>query len=82
MDQAIDAPRISERNNPAASVEPGFAGSAQARALEQFGHKWEPDAEEIGAANALVFNPDGTVTAVSEGHRHGVGTGLVQHSAH
>jgi gamma-glutamyltranspeptidase / glutathione hydrolase len=82
MDQAIDAPRISEQNNPAASVEPGFAGSAQARALEQFGHKWEPDAEEIGAANALVFNPDGTVTAVSEGHRHGVGTGLVQHSAH
>ncbi|GAB3426786.1 gamma-glutamyltransferase [Massilia solisilvae] len=82
MDQAIDAPRISERNIPATSIEPGFAGSAQARALEQFGHKLDDREGEIGAANALVFNPDGTVTAVSEGHRHGVGTGLVQHSAH
>jgi gamma-glutamyltranspeptidase/glutathione hydrolase len=38
--------------------------------------------EEIGAANAIVFNPDGTVTAVSEGHRHGVGTALVQNRGH
>jgi gamma-glutamyltranspeptidase/glutathione hydrolase len=82
MDQAIDAPRISERNIEASSIEPGFAGSEQARALEQFGQKWEAHAEQIGAANALVFNPDGTVTAVSEGHRHGVGTGLVQRSGH
>jgi gamma-glutamyltranspeptidase/glutathione hydrolase len=82
MDQAIDAPRISERNNEATSTEPGFAGSEQARALEQFGHKWDDREGEIGAANAIVFNPDGTVTAVSEGHRHGVGTGLVQRSAH
>ncbi|GAB3397719.1 gamma-glutamyltransferase [Massilia agilis] len=82
MDQAMDAPRISERNIPASSVEPGFIGTAQARALEQFGHKLDDSEGEIGAANALVFNPDGTVTAVSEGHRHGVGTGLVQRSAH
>jgi gamma-glutamyltranspeptidase/glutathione hydrolase len=82
MDQAIDAPRISERNIEATSTEPGFGGSAQARALEQFGHKWDDSEGEIGAANAIVFNPDGTVTAVSEGHRHGVGTGLVQRSAH
>jgi gamma-glutamyltranspeptidase / glutathione hydrolase len=82
MDQAIDAPRVSERNGEASSTEPGFAGTAQARALEQFGHKWDDSEGEIGAANAIVFNPDGTVTAVSEGHRHGVGTGLVQRSAH
>jgi gamma-glutamyltranspeptidase/glutathione hydrolase len=82
MDQAIDAPRISERNNEATSTEPGFAGSEQARALEQFGHKFDDRDGEIGAANAIVFNPDGTVTAVSEGRRHGVGTGLVQRSAH
>ena len=36
----------------------------------------------IGAANALVFNPDGTVTAVCEGKRHGIGSAMVQHSAH
>lgn len=82
MDQALDAPRISERNIPASSIEPGFGGSGQARALERFGHRWEARAEEIGAASALVFNPDGTVTAVSEGHRHGVGTALVQRRGH
>jgi gamma-glutamyltranspeptidase/glutathione hydrolase len=82
MDQALNAPRLSERNGATTSVEPGFAGSAQAQALEKFGHKWDSDAEEIGAANALVFNPDGTVTAVSEGQRHGVGTALVQRRGH
>jgi gamma-glutamyltranspeptidase/glutathione hydrolase len=84
MDQAIDAPRLSQRNSKETSVEPGFTGSAQAKALEAFGHKWEtsPPPEEIGAANAIVFNPDGTVTAVSEVRRHGIGTGLVQKRAH
>lgn len=82
MDQAVDAPRLSQRNAPETSVEPGFGGSAQARALEGFGQRWEAAPEEIGAANALVFNPDGTVTAVSEGKRHGVGTALVQRRGH
>ena len=82
MDAAINAPRISQRNALETSIEPGFAGSAQARALEKFGQRWEAAPEEIGAANALVFNPDGSVTAVSEGRRHGVGTALVQRRAH
>jgi gamma-glutamyltranspeptidase/glutathione hydrolase len=84
MDKAIDAPRLSQRNAKETSVEPGFAGSMQARGLENFGHKWEtsPAPEEIGAANAIVFNPDGTVTAVSEGHRHGTGAALVQKRGH
>ena len=82
MDQAVNAPRISERNGDATSIEPGFAGSERARALEHLGHRWEAEPEEIGAANALVFNPDGTVTAVSESRRHGVGTALVQRRGH
>jgi gamma-glutamyltranspeptidase/glutathione hydrolase len=84
MDKAIDAPRLSQRNARETSVEPGFAGTPQARGLENFGHKWEasPAPEEIGAANAIVFNPDGTVTAVSEGHRHGTGAALVQKRGH
>jgi gamma-glutamyltranspeptidase / glutathione hydrolase len=82
MDQAIDAPRLSQRNATETAVEPGFTGTPQAQALEQFGHKWEANPEEIGAANAIVFNPDGTVTAVSEGHRHGIGTALVQKRGH
>jgi gamma-glutamyltranspeptidase/glutathione hydrolase len=82
MDQAVNAPRMSERNGTETSIEPGFTGTEQARALEKLGHKWEAAPEEIGAANAIVFNPDGTVTAVSEGHRHGVGTALVQRRGH
>ena len=77
MHAAIDAPRLSERNNATTSVEPGFAGTAQAKALEALGHKWEAKPEEIGAANALVFNADGTVTAVSESKRHGGGSAMV-----
>jgi gamma-glutamyltranspeptidase/glutathione hydrolase len=82
MDQAVDAPRISSRNGATIEIEPGFADTDQARALVAFGHRWGAEPEEIGAANAIVFNPDGTVTAVSEGKRHGVGTALVQRSAH
>jgi len=82
MPDAVNAPRLSERNGMATDVEPGFAGSAQARALEKTGQHWEATPEEIGAANALVFNPDGTVTAVSEGRRHGIGSALVQKAAH
>ncbi|WP_426321506.1 gamma-glutamyltransferase [Pseudoduganella sp. R-43] len=82
MPAALNAPRISERNGQATSVEPGFAGSVQARALERFGQRWDASAEEIGAANAIVFNPDGTATAVSEGKRHGAGSALVQKRGH
>ena len=82
MPDALNAPRLSERNGMATDVEPAFVGSAQAQALEKTGQHWSQTPEEIGAANALVFNPDGTVTAVSEGKRHGVGSALVQKSAH
>lgn len=82
MPDAVNAPRLSERNGLATDVEPDFAGSAQAQALEKTGQHWSRTPQEIGAANALVFNPDGTVTAVSEGHRHGAGSAMVQRSAH
>ena len=81
MDKALNAPRLSQRNEAATDSEPGFAGSAQAQALEKLGYQWRAKAEEIGAANAIVFHANGTVTAVSEGKRHGVGSALVQKSA-
>ena len=81
MVDAIAAPRLSQRNGKETDVEPGFADTAQAKALAQYGQRWSAQAEEIGAANAIVFNVDGTVTAVSEKRRHGVGSALVQHSA-
>nr|WP_315212218.1 gamma-glutamyltransferase [uncultured Duganella sp.] len=82
MPDALNAPRLSERNGEATDVEPGFPGGAQAAALEKSGQRWSAAPEEIGAANALVFNPDGTVTAVSEGRRHGIGSALVQKKPH
>jgi gamma-glutamyltranspeptidase/glutathione hydrolase len=82
MDQAVDAPRLSERNGEATQIEPGYAATPGSRALEQYGRRWAAGDEEIGAANALVFNADGTVTAVSEGRRHGVGSALVQKPGH
>jgi len=82
MDRAINAPRLSQRNDATTDAEPGFDGGAQSQALEKLGHKWTAKAEEIGAANAIVFNADGTVTAVSEGKRHGIGSALVQKKAH
>ena len=81
MDRALNAPRLSQRNDVSTDIEPGMSGSAQTTALEKLSHKWGKP-EEIGAANAIVFNPDGTVTAVSEGARHGTGSALVQKSAH
>ena len=82
MHLALNAPRLSQRNDATTEFEPGMAASAQTSALEKLGHKWSPLVEEIGAANAIVFNVDGSVTAVSEGARHGIGSALVQKRAH
>ena len=85
MDKALAAPRMSERNANTTQVEPNFIESAQASRLASFGHRWKLDNEldwEIGAASAITFNADGTVTAVSEPVRHGVGSVLVQKQAH
>ncbi|MCC6069705.1 gamma-glutamyltransferase [Massilia sp. GCM10020059] len=81
MDRALNAPRMSQRNDTITDIEPGFAGTLQAKGLERIGHKFNPVPEEIGAANAIAFHADGTVTAVSEARRHGVGSALVQKPA-
>ncbi|GLS05888.1 gamma-glutamyltranspeptidase [Chitiniphilus shinanonensis] len=76
---AVAAPRLSQRNGDKTQVETltGFPGSQQARALATYGHQWN-ETDQIGAANAIRFNRDGTVTAVSEPLRHGGGSALVQ----
>ncbi len=70
---------MSQRNGDTTLVETllGFPGSEQARALEAKGHVWRAT-DQIGAANAIRFNADGTVTAVSEPLRHGGGSAIVQ----
>ncbi|MGO4999516.1 gamma-glutamyltransferase [Oceanisphaera sp. W20_SRM_FM3] len=79
LSEAIDAPRLSQRNGDTTLVETllNFPNSEQAKLLEAKGHKFS-ETDQIGAANGIVFNADGTVTAVSESKRHGVGTALVQ----
>ena len=84
MLRALAAPRMSERNAAQTQVEPNFIGGPQATGLARFGHQWNLDKSdaEIGAASAIRFNPDGTVTAISEPARHGIGSALVQKKAH
>ena len=76
---ALAAPRMSQRNGDTTLVETllNFPGSEQARALEAKGHKWR-ETDQIGAANGIRFNADGTVSAVSEPLRHGGGSAIVQ----
>lgn len=76
---ALAAPRMSQRNGDTTLVETllQFPGSEQAQALEAMGHQWR-ETEQIGAANGIRFNADGTVTAVSEPLRHGGGSAIVQ----
>ncbi|GGB53650.1 gamma-glutamyltranspeptidase [Oceanisphaera marina] len=79
LPDAVNAPRMSQRNGDTTLVETllEFPGSDQASALEALGHRLA-ETDQIGAANGIIFNDDGTVTAVSESKRHGVGTALVQ----
>ncbi|MDW5415781.1 gamma-glutamyltransferase [Iodobacter sp. CM08] len=79
LGEALAAPRLSQRNGDKTEVETllKFVGSPQAKALEQYGHQWT-EKDEIGAANGLQFNPDGSTTAVSEPLRHGGGSAIVQ----
>jgi gamma-glutamyltranspeptidase/glutathione hydrolase len=76
---ALAAPRLSQRNGDTTLVETllQFPGSEQAKALEAKGHSWR-ETDQIGAANGIRFNADGTVTAVSEPLRHGGGSAIAQ----
>lgn len=77
-EEAVAAPRLSQRNLATTTVERGFETSALARALEGLGHRWTVTGE-IGAATLIGFNPDGSLTAVAEPVRRGGGSaGVVQ----
>jgi gamma-glutamyltranspeptidase/glutathione hydrolase len=76
VDQAIAAPRLSQRNTQSTIVDGGFERSPEARALIELGHSFTPT-NEIGAVTAVAFNPDGTVTAAAEPLRRGGGSAAV-----
>ncbi|PVG80960.1 gamma-glutamyltransferase [Nocardioides gansuensis] len=82
VQQAIAAPRATQRNSANTTAEPEFI-AAYGPALTAFGHKLVPagdaftSAAEIGAATAIEFGPGGLMTAVSEPKRRGGGAARV-----
>jgi gamma-glutamyltranspeptidase/glutathione hydrolase len=82
IEQAIAAPRASQRNTPNVTAEAAFIAQWQS-ALAPYGHTLVPagapgtSAAEIGAATAIEFGADGLLTAVAEPVRRGGGSAEV-----
>lgn len=82
IDQALAAPRISQRNSATGKddAEEDFLATPEAEALRALGHTFTditPLNKYIGAATAIQFNADGTLTAVAEPKRRNGGSALV-----
>jgi gamma-glutamyltranspeptidase/glutathione hydrolase len=82
IQEAIEAPRATQRNTAAVIAEPAFIDRYGAD-LEALGHELQPSgdsftsAAEIGAATAIEFGRKGLLTAVAEPTRRGGGSALV-----
>lgn len=82
IEEAIAAPRASQRNTASVTAEPAFI-DAYGAALTALGHTLAPagdaftSAAEIGAATAIEFGPRKTLTAVAEPSRRGKGSAKV-----
>ncbi|XYI00131.1 gamma-glutamyltransferase [Sorangium sp. So ce1128] len=83
IDKALAAPRVSQRNSGdgASDAETAFLSTPEAEGLTSLGHVLSDAGTlggEIGAATALRFNGDGTVTAVAEPSRRHGGSAMVE----
>lgn len=83
IDKALAAPRLSQRNsgNGSTDAETAFLSAPEADGLASLGHVLSDAGTmggEIGAATALRFNGDGTVTAVAEPVRRHGGSAMVE----
>lgn len=82
IEEAIAAPRASQRNTAAVTAEPEFI-ALYGDLLTAYGHTLAPSgdaftsAAEIGAATAVEFGKKKRLTAVSEPTRRGGGSALV-----
>ena len=82
IEDAIAAPRASQRNTASVSAEPDFI-TLYGTALTALGHTLAPagdaftSAAEIGAATAIEFGPRKRLTAVAEPERRGKGSAAV-----
>jgi gamma-glutamyltranspeptidase/glutathione hydrolase len=79
IEEAIAAPRASQRNTASVTAEQSFI-DAYGGLLAPYGHTFTTpgapgtSAAEIGAATAIEIGPDGTFTAVAEPVRRGGGS--------
>jgi gamma-glutamyltranspeptidase/glutathione hydrolase len=79
LEEAIAAPRASQRNTASVTAEQSFI-DAYGSLLAPYGHTFAAagapgsTAAEIGAATAIEFGPDGLVTVVAEPVRRGGGS--------
>ncbi|RNM16374.1 gamma-glutamyltransferase [Nocardioides pocheonensis] len=82
IEQAIAAPRASQRNTASVTAEQAFIDQ-WGSALSAYGHTFTPagapgtTAAEIGAATAIEFGPHHRMTAVAEPVRRGGGSAAV-----
>jgi gamma-glutamyltranspeptidase/glutathione hydrolase len=88
IEEALAAPRASQRNTANVTAEPAFIEAFPTLGT-QYGHKLVPagdaftSAAEIGAATAIEFSDDGKkATAVAEPARRGGGSALVVKPEH
>ncbi|WP_441249053.1 gamma-glutamyltransferase [Kitasatospora sp. McL0602] len=76
LEQAIAAPRASQRNSATTGAEPAFLNGPDRAALEALGQSFV-DAGEIGAATGVERLPDGRWIAAAEPVRRGGGAAAV-----
>jgi gamma-glutamyltranspeptidase/glutathione hydrolase len=76
LEQAISAPRLSQRNGNTTTIEQPLETSNEINSLGSLGHQFRP-VDEIGAATGLDLTADGQITAVAEPNRRGGGAALV-----
>ncbi|MBO1418538.1 gamma-glutamyltransferase [Streptomyces sp. FH025] len=76
LEQAIAAPRASQRNSAVTQAEPGFLALPERAALEGLGHRFA-DGGEIGAATGVERLSDGRWVAAAEPVRRGGGSAAV-----
>ena len=73
LEDAIAAPRLSQRNSGVTLVDQAFEDTTVGQALLARGHQLT-STEEIGAATSIFVKPDGVATAVVEPIRRGRGS--------
>ncbi len=76
LEQAIAAPRASQRNGAATQAEPAFLALPERARLEALGHVFAAT-PEIGAATGVERLPDGRWVAAAEPVRRGGGSAAV-----